>query len=659
MRAVTPLAGVRVVELGSRVAVGACGTLLASLGAHVLLREASARGGKWRNEPLVSAGKTFIGGNDVEAALRDADVVLLSSDIDTAALPPPSARQIICDITAYGSSGPLKGLPHSDGLVQAMCGLADTTGEPDGPPLLCGFAACEGLAALHAAAAIAAALRMRARDSLGQRIEITLYEATFSGFASFVPFPVTGKPISRAGNRHVSAAPWNLYEAKDGPLVICTATDEQWQRLCALMERADLASDGMLASAAGRIAAAGRLDAAVADWARSLPSAELAQRLNAQGIPAGPIVAFEDLAREPNIRHRGLLQGGVQETAIRHFGGAASPSSVVREAGATGALPLQGIKVLDLGQFTTAPLVARHLGALGAEVLKVESPTGDASRAWTPRRENLSLYFALSNSDKRSLSLDLRRPEDLARFRALARDADVLVENLKPGSLARLGLSPEDLSRLNPRMVYCAISGFGADSAYPGRAAFDTVIQAMSGMMDLTRSQGVPQKVGLSLADVVGGMFGLVAVLASLYAREQSARAGQVDISMQDAAAWLAQLRSSGIGDRKEAPHVVHCRDGYAVAEAAVPAAAESSRAEFVAQAAGLGIQAAPVLTMAEVVDAPQTRERGLLLEVPDSLGRPWPAFTSPLRMQRTPPSVRGAIGPLGEANGALGWSEA
>lgn len=647
-----PLAGIRIAEIGERVAVGACGTLLADLGAEVAVRGAEGRANKWVNRDFVLAGKARM---PDAAAFRkfaaNADVILVSSDIDGFAAPRPSDAQVLCDITAYGSTGPLGGVGHSDALVQAMCGLADTTGEPDGPPVLCGFAAAEGLGALHAAAAILAALRVRAVDGLGQAIEISLYESVFSGFASIVPFPLAGQPITRAGNRHVSASPWNVYPASDGPLVVCTATDEQWLRLCVVIGREDFAADAALARAPGRIAAAARIDRAIADWAGTQSGAQGAARLNGEGIPAGPIVPFGKLGAEPNIRHRGLLaaESGILRTAIRYFpasradDGRVAPASAVRDA-----LPLAGIRVLDLGQFTTAPFVARHLGALGADVVKVESPAGDASRAWTPRRDGLSYYFALSNSDKRSLCLDLRARADLERFRRLVTESDVLVENLKPGSLGRLGLSPDALGKLNPGLVYCAVSGFGADSAYPGRPAFDTVIQAMSGMMDRTRFGDVPQKVGLSLADIAGGLFGLVGVLASLYTRAAGMPGDHLDISMQDASAWIAQLQAYA----GEPPGIVRCADGYAVVEAGtgVPTVA-ADRSAFVADCAGRGLAAAPVLSMGEVVAAPQTVARQMLVEAADAGGGQWPAFSSPLRLQRTPPRVRSAIGSLGEMN--------
>ncbi len=161
-------------------------------------------------------------------------------------------------------------------------------------------------------------------------------------------------------------------------------------------------------------------------------------------------------------------------------------------------LPLAGVRVVELGQYTTVPLVGRHLASLGAEVIKVEPMEGDAARQWAPHRDGTSYFFVMSNSGKRSLGVDLRSPQGADFFRRLLRTADVLIENMKPGSLARLGLSQAALAALNSRLVYVAITGFGADSAYTERPAFDTVVQAMCGIMDVTRSGDTPLKAGIS-----------------------------------------------------------------------------------------------------------------------------------------------------------------
>jgi crotonobetainyl-CoA:carnitine CoA-transferase CaiB-like acyl-CoA transferase len=667
-----PLDGVEVVECGERIAVGACGSVLLALGARVSM--ALSVGREARLPLQQTEGKQRLGDAEaVREALARADIVIASSDT-TRLKCTRAPTQIVCDITAYGSSGPLAGLAHSDALVQAAAGLADTTGEPGGPPLLCPFPQVEGIAALYAAAAILAAWRVRLQAGTGQDVEVAMFDCAFSTLSTFLPFHFVGKPVTRSGNRHVLASPWNAYRAADGWLLICTGADEQWRRLCEVIGRPELAREPKLAKAPDRVQQRALVDGAVQDWIARLPAADAADALQARGIAAGPVVPVEALETEPNIAHRGMYGAHGMRSALRYFspddGTHVSPLPPGERQGVRAteppsaphilrALPLAGFRVLEIGQYTTAPLVARNLGALGAEVLKIEPPGGDAARDWPPQQHGQGYFFTLSNSDKRSLCLDLRESGDRERFAALLRDADVLVENLKPGSLDKLGFDAATRARLNPALVYCAISGFGADSAYPGRPAFDTVIQAMSGIMDSIRSNGVPQKTGISFADVLGGLFALTGTLAALAAPDRSGNGEALDISMQDAGAWITQWQRAGLDSARDI-RTVRCADGYVVVEAAKGADADIAhcadlmRAALVERLARRGIAAAPVRSIAEVAESAQAYERGLLRRVRDSAGREWPIFACPMRLSLTPANAHAAIGPLGEANAPI-----
>ena len=173
--------------------------------------------------------------------LHSADIVLLSSDVTVTPESEWRHDQIICDITAFGDSGPLSGLAYSDAMVQAVSGIVDTTGNPADPPAPVGFPILEFCAGIYAAAAVIVALRVRRLHERGQRIDIALFDCALSTLSTFLPFHMVGKPAIRAGNRHSLAAPWNAYRATDGWILICTATDEQWQRLCTAMQQPELA----------------------------------------------------------------------------------------------------------------------------------------------------------------------------------------------------------------------------------------------------------------------------------------------------------------------------------------------------------------------------------------------------------------------------------
>ena len=656
-----PLAGLTVLEAGERLAVTACGSVLAGLGAQV---SAARSEDDYRKKfpPLHADRKRFVAGEIADTLRTQADIVLVSSDVSPRSTSCRSQRQILCDITAYGSSGPMAGVAHADCLLQAVTGLADTTGEPDAPPALCAFPAIEGIAALYATAGVLTAVLARNRTGRGQSIEIALFDCAFSTLATFIPFHFIGKPVTRSGNRHVLASPWNIYRASDAWLVICTGSDDQWLRLCDVLERPDLAEDSRLKRGPDRVLHRAIVDEAVQGWIARLDAAAAAAALEARGVAAGPVVAANALSQEPNIRHRGLYSERGLQSAIRYFSPstrqlAARPDHPSTQAPAfeeqTGQLPLAGLKVIELGQYTTAPFVARHLGALGADVLKIEPPSGDATRAWPPQRDGLGYFFSLSNSDKRSYRLDLRAHEGRARFAELLAAADVLVENLKPGSLEKFGFDAKRRMDINPRLVYCAISGFGADSAYPGRPAFDTVIQAMSGIMDSIRQNDRPQKAGISLADILGGLFALAGTLSALVDRAASGLGAALDISMQDAAAWITQW--SGYASGPTPVEIVRCSDGYVVAITATREALESFREQTRAQAVDRlrrrGFEAAAVLSVDEVVRSDQAHSRQVLVQVRDSADRDWHVFNTPIRLSLTPGRVRRAVGPLGEAN--------
>jgi crotonobetainyl-CoA:carnitine CoA-transferase CaiB-like acyl-CoA transferase len=348
---------------------------------------------------------------------------------------------------------------------------------------------------------------------------------------------------------------------------------------------------------------------------------------------------------------------------------AEKPSPVVsRQTPGQAKAPLAGTRVIEIGHYTTVPLSTRMLASLGAEVFKIEPPEGEATRDWPPAQRGQGYFFTYTNSDKRSLVLDLRQDADAGVLRELIKGADVLIENLKPGALARRGFSAQSVAALNPRLVYCSISGFGAHSLYTGRPAYDSVVQAMSGLMDVVRSDGVPVKCGISSADLMGAEIGLLAVLAALAWRDRTGAGQYVDLSMQDITAWLTQTAWGGEEARRPPVSLIACRDGHVVAELEGAKAAELAREalghehaaardlrrdEAVARLERCGVAAAPVRTVHEMLAEPQTAARELWFDVADG-GETWPLLASPLRLLGTPPAVRKAMPALGRDTVAI-----
>lgn len=197
---------------------------------------------------------------------------------------------------------------------------------------------------------------------------------------------------------------------------------------------------------------------------------------------------------------------------------------------------LTNLRVLDLTRVLVGPYATMVLADLGADVVKVELPgVGDDSRAYPPHVAGESAYFMSLNRNKRSLALDLKNERGKALLLELAAQADVLVENFRPGAMERLGLGYERLRQENPRLIYAAASGFGQTGPYRERPAYDAVVQAMGGIMSITGPEGGPPiRVGASIGDIVAGLFTAIGILAAALSREETGRGQLVDVAMLD-----------------------------------------------------------------------------------------------------------------------------
>lgn len=198
-----------------------------------------------------------------------------------------------------------------------------------------------------------------------------------------------------------------------------------------------------------------------------------------------------------------------------------------------GQQPLSGYRIVDLTRVLSGPFLTQILGDLGADVIKVEAPSGDTVRTQGEGRNGFSWYFAGFNRNKRSIVLNLKSPEGRTALEALIRTADALVENFRPGVLTRLGFSPERLQELRPGLVTCAVTGFGSDGPYKDRPAFDFIAQAMSGFMSVNgRDDDPPLRSGLPVGDLVAGIYGALGVTAALLRRERGGGREHVDVSL-------------------------------------------------------------------------------------------------------------------------------
>jgi len=382
-------------------------------------------------------------------------------------------------------------------------------------------------------------------------------------------------------------------------------------------------------------------------------------------------------------------------------------------------LPLSDVRVIDLSRVLAGPYCTMMLGDLGAEVIKVEQPDGgDETRQWGPPfAGGESAYYLCVNRNKKSLTLNLKSERGKEILRELVRWGDVLVENFRVGTLERWELGYERLREINPRLIYCSISGYGSEGPYRDRPGYDFVIQAEGGIMSITGpTEGPPYKVGVAIVDITAAMFAATAILAALHERERSGQGQRIDISLLECqVAWLANVASNYLisGERPRRygnahPNIVpyeafETADGYVALgvgndrqyrafcqaagcphlaedprfatnpdrvrnrEALIPLLQEVFRKKTTQEWINLffetDIPGGPINTIDQVFQHPQLLAQGMVTEVPHPTAGTVKLVRSPLNLSRTPPQVRHHPPLLSEhteeiLTGLLGYSQ-
>jgi crotonobetainyl-CoA:carnitine CoA-transferase CaiB-like acyl-CoA transferase len=361
--------------------------------------------------------------------------------------------------------------------------------------------------------------------------------------------------------------------------------------------------------------------------------------------------------------------------------------------------PLKGVRVIELARILAGPWAGQLLADLGADVIKVENPDGgDDTRKWGPPfvkgadGENLSAaYYHSCNRGKRSIAVDFSTPEGADIVRRLAAGADVLIENFKLGGLKKYGLDYDSLSAVNPRLVYCSITGFGQDGPYAPRAGYDFIIQGMSGMMSITGAAGgEPQKAGVAISDIFTGLYAVIAIQAALRHAEQSGEGQHIDMALFDTQISVLGNQNlnylvSGVPPRQMgnahmniAPYeVLPVKDGHvilavgndgqfqklckvlgldrlvtdprfstnparvenrgALRETLIGALAAFERDRLLPSLEQAGVPASPINNIGEMFADPQVVARGLKIDLDDGHGNSLPGVRAPMLMSGTP----------------------
>lgn len=580
----TALDGLRVLELASGIAGPLATMVLSELGADVIKIEPPG-GDPLRGEPafpvwargkrsVVLDLKTEPGRASLEGLAAGADVVVTNFAPGTATrlgadyerLRQINPRLIVCSITGYGESGPYRDEPAYEALVAARVNLfSGQAGFRSGPVyLVFPFSSCS--ASLLAAQAILAALYDRERTGAGQFIETSLYAGALVVqaatlvrgemiFASTQFGPLGATPVIR------------LYPCADGEWLMLSCSHATfWAKLAIAMDLAELVVDERFfdapflrdpdrAAALTEILSQRFLEKTRDEWVRILDEGD---------VPVGPVHTTAEFMDDPQVQHSRLVaqindpDHGLTRQMAPLIDLSETPARISRPAPRLGehngetweregeraaslppslspSLPLAGVRILDISSHIAGPMGPRLLADIGADVIKLEAPTGD------PLRVNGASFLGW-NRNKRGLVADLRTPEGREIAYRLVDQVDVIVENMRPGVARRLGMDYETLSRRNPRLIYVSVVGYGSTGPYIEKPGWDPLIQARAGMM---LAQGGPANPPVYLygspTDYWAAQLGACGVCAALYARERSpeAKRGQhIESSLLKGGIW-------------------------------------------------------------------------------------------------------------------------
>ena len=677
-----PLSSILVVERAGRLSAAVAAGLLANLGARVIrFEEVCGRPETdpliWHEHPVSLQGKEIFlpdlqGANQYEQwaeLVARADVVIESIDSSAPKNLPVGSQcdaakvyAVFTDLGLAQQAKQKKVLQEFE--LQALTGAMAVTGHAGQAPQMIATPILELLTGINGATSIIAALRAKASKTAV--LDLAIYDSAVAFLGTFHSTALADSARQyRDGCRHPLIAPWNSYPTADGRIVLCSTTDAHWVRIATLIGRPEAIVDPRFSTTAVRARNVAAVDALIEPWTRTRSTQSVLEALEKIAIPSGMIASIDDMLYEEQ-RYQHVREATRQDNTVIQYPielvdlpkpSIETPLNLVKPTNdLKGVLdkPLSGIRVLEIGPYTAGPYAGRLLADLGAEVIKVEPLGGEVSRKWLPSFNDLSGYFQNYNAGKKSLFLDFQKPDDGQRLWQLLSTADVLIQNLGPGALARAGFGPEAVLARRPDLIYCSISGFGASAKV--RPAVDTVVQAASGVMALVGNDAATRgqralKIGLSIADLIAAHVCALSIVARLGLQDAAAEGGSVDISMLRSLSWMTQLAWSQHNDDLPTGVTLECTDGYVFSldrqrlQSLSPSIMTSllSVSDRLGQFSAAGITGVEVREPYVVLTADLTSERKLLQWVQDLEVRV-PILATPHRWSNRVPTVHSCV---------------
>ena len=557
-----PLADLTIIEMAGDIATRYCGKLFAAHGARVIAvgarrNDQLAYGGAsatayaaWldHGKEVVGALPTDIAVDLVIAGQTGADIARAEAIIAGFAHP-----RLLLALTWFGATGPCANWLATDGIIQAMSGVAYAIGHAEGPPTIPQGHAPQIVGGTTGFIAALAALLGRRSGHACDRIDTNIFESFLCLTEGGGPSVAAGGPATkrRGVNLFGPVYPQTIFPTSDGWIGVSALTPLQWKELCALIGLPDLARDPRYETTDLRLAASAALDAILGPAIQKLETEDFLIAGQTRRVPLAPVPNMAGLLQTKHWRDRDSFEpiAGVEGPAMP-FRLHGRGDGAVR-AGTKGAGPLAGIRVLDLSMGWSGPLAGRHFADLGAEVIKIEGCAHmDWWRGWNaleagdpPPYETKSNFNAV-NRNKRGITLDLRSKPGREILMALATDADLLIENYAPGVLNGMGLSADALAKVNPRLSYISMGAFGSAGPWSGFRAYGSTTEQAAGMPFLHGEAAWPPTMQhTAYGDPIAGIYAAAASLIALYGRQNT---GGVTIDLSQVEC-LFQLAADGI----------------------------------------------------------------------------------------------------------------